>query len=370
VAVDAAGNAYVTGYANPNGFPLKNPFNPLPFLSTAFVTEVPAGGGSLAFSTFLEPTLGTAGIAVDSGGNVYLTGGAGNKFVTTAGAVQTTCPSPYGGGCSYVKKLAPGGASVVYSTYLGGSDTTSTSGIAVDAAGTAYVTGTTTSSDLPLVDAISGPAGASPNSSVGIVMAIDKTGGSFDYSTYFDHAGNVIAVDGAGNVTTAGTGVASASAFATCGALQTSVRGNQDAFVVRLAREGQPDAGPALCGAADAGGVEAGASHAGGGSTDGAAPLDAAASNDAGTADNDAGSEADDASAPPADAGGDANVAADANPPAEDAVGAGSPGSGPPAASGCQTSGARHAGGGSSLVLGMGLVVALLRRGRRRSRGR
>lgn len=355
IAVDAAGNAYVTGYADPSGFPLKNPLNPFSLLSNMFVTEVAAGGGSLVFSTFLDRMAygqGGDGIAVDSSGHIYVTGGAGSGFPTTAGAVQTACPSSTGG-CAFVEKLAPSGASVVYATFVGGSAGAYTTSIAVDAAGTAYVTGTTSSSDFPLVNALSGPTGTFQSmGSDGFVTAIDKTGGSFDYSTHFDEeTGSAIAVDDAGNAYVAGSGTT--ANFATCGALQTSgpTPSSADAFVLRIARDGQPDAGPALCGPLDAGALDVEGMGTG---------VDAAASYDASTAADDAG----DANTAAVDAGDGARGGGPA--PAGDA-GSSSPGS--PMASGCQASASRRPGGGSSLLLGMSLVVVLLQRGRRRSRG-
>ncbi len=360
IAVDAAGNAYVEGYANPNGFPVKNSLVLFSSLSNMFVTEVAAGGGSLVFSTFLEPaaSAGPNGIAVDSGGNIYVTGGAGSQFTTTTGAAQTTCPQS-GGGCAFIEKLAPSGASVVYATVLGGSAGAGTSGgIVVDAAGTAYVAGVTSSSDFPLVNALSGPTALfQKQANDGFVTAIDKTGGSFDYSTHIAQQPSAIAVDGAGNAFVAGTAESSASAFATCGALQTGTLGPSDAFVLRIAREGQPDAGPAECGPADGGTPDAG-----GAPTDAAASVDAAASDDASTA-GDAGE-----TSPSADAAVDASrPAQDADDAAAPRGDAGSSGSGSPFPS-CQTSVSGQPGSGSPMLWGTGLAVALVLGSRRRSR--
>ncbi len=358
IAVDAAGNAYVEGYANPNGFPVKNSLVLFSSLSHMFVTEVAAGGGSLVFSTFLEPaaSAGPDGIAVDSGGNIYVTGGAGSQFTTTSGAAQTTCPQS-GGGCAFIEKLAPSGASVVYATVLGGSAGAGTNaGIVVDAAGTAYVAGVTSSSDFPLVNALSGPTALfQKQANDGFVTAIDKTGGSFDYSTHIGQQPDAIAVDGAGNVFVAGTGESSAFAFATCGALQTGTLGPADAFVLRIARAGQPDAGPALCGPADGG------TPAGGAPTDAAAPVDAAASDDASTA-GDAGE-----ASPPADAAVDASSPGQDDDAAARRGDGGSSGPGSPVSS-CQTSASGQPGSGSPMLWGAGLAVALVLGSRRRSR--
>jgi hypothetical protein len=89
------------------------------------------GGGATASNS-------GEGIAVDTAGNAYLTGVSTAPFPTTAGAVQTTSP---GGNDAYVIKLNPSASAVVYSTLLGGSSTDHGYGIAVDGAGHAYVTG-------------------------------------------------------------------------------------------------------------------------------------------------------------------------------------------------------------------------------------
>src|SRR5947207_8807365 len=110
---------------------------------------------TLVYATYLGGSRSehVAGIAVDAAGAAYVTGGTGSTdFPTTPGAIQTT----YGGGGSYpfhegdvfVTKLNAAGTALVYSTYLGGSGTDAASGIAVDAAGAAYVTGTTASTDF------------------------------------------------------------------------------------------------------------------------------------------------------------------------------------------------------------------------------
>src|SRR6266481_3549123 len=121
----------------------------------------------LAYSTYLGGSSGDAGysIAVDSGGNVYVTGLAGSKdFPTTAGTFQTTNHALYGfAGNAFVTKLNPAGSGLVYSTYLGGSGSPTCphelasgctggdqgAGIAVDATGNAYLTGWTCSTDFP-----------------------------------------------------------------------------------------------------------------------------------------------------------------------------------------------------------------------------
>lgn len=93
-----------------------------------------------------------SGIAVDSQGSAYVTGTTqGATFPTTPGAFKTT--SSFGGG-AFVTKLDPTGSTLIYSTYLSGDGTTSGFGIAVDGSGNAYVTGTTSASDFPVINGL------------------------------------------------------------------------------------------------------------------------------------------------------------------------------------------------------------------------
>src|SRR5207302_2803498 len=118
-------------------------------------TKLNPSGSALVYSTFLggNGTESGRGIVVDSSGNTYVTGATtSTNFPTTADAFQPsfaagTCIS----GCTdaFVTKLDPTGSTLVYSTYLGGSDRDGGTGIAVDALGNAYVTGSTNSTDFP-----------------------------------------------------------------------------------------------------------------------------------------------------------------------------------------------------------------------------
>ena len=163
IAVDAEGNAYVTGYTYSASFPTTpgafqptfgdaldppNRFGPDP---DAFVTKLNPTGSALVYSTYLGGNgaeLGR-GIAVDASGNAYVTGSTGSlNFPTTPGAFQPTLGGgPYD---AFVTKLHSTGAVLVYSTYLGGVDADAGQGIALDANANAYVAGSTASKDFPI----------------------------------------------------------------------------------------------------------------------------------------------------------------------------------------------------------------------------
>lgn len=235
IAVDASGNAYVTGST---GSPPDFPTTPGAFQTThggkqdgfvsnqdGFVSKLNSAGSALIYSTYLGGSGddGGLGIAVDASGNAYVTGWTSSSdFPTAPGAFQTT----YGGGQygeAFVAKLNAAGSALVYSTYLGGSNQDYGSGITVDASGNAYVTGFTVSSDFPTTPgALQLTYGGNCDA---FVSKLNVSGSVLVYSTYlggndFDE-GIGIAVDGLGNAYVAG--LTDSSNFPTTpGAFQTT----------------------------------------------------------------------------------------------------------------------------------------------------
>jgi hypothetical protein len=197
IAVDSAGSAYVTGTSTGTAFPIT----PGAYQSTGstFVTKLAPAGNALAYSTRLA--MPVAAIAIDSGGNTFMTGTT-SVLTTTAGALQ---PTKIGATAPYVAKLNPTGTGLSYATYLGGSATDQGKGIAVDAGGNAYVAGVARSSDFPtrnpLRPALSGLTDA-------FVAKLNPSGTALVYSTYLggsaDERGFGVAVDAAGQATVVG----------------------------------------------------------------------------------------------------------------------------------------------------------------------
>ncbi len=155
IALDSAGNPYIAGLTNSAAFGFTPAGTVQPAYAgegDAFVTKL-TSAGALSYFTYLGGTHADSatGIAVDSGNNVYVTGTTASVDFPTAGAVFQPA---YGGGNtdSFVAKLGPAGATLVYSSYLGGTNAELATGIAVDTTGSAYVTGQTCSDDFPLAD--------------------------------------------------------------------------------------------------------------------------------------------------------------------------------------------------------------------------
>jgi Beta-propeller repeat len=158
IAVDATGFAYVTGFTSSSDFPVTAGVLQTTLTNTksvAFVTKLKQDGTGLVYSTLLGGTgaLGDSGraIAIDSSGNAYIVGFASSTdFPIISGTAYQTINR---GGGGFFTEIDPAGANLVYSTYLSGTGVDRLQAIAVDAAGNAYITGATTSTDFPLVPA-------------------------------------------------------------------------------------------------------------------------------------------------------------------------------------------------------------------------
>jgi hypothetical protein len=234
IAVDSSGNAYVTGTTSSSDFPTTlNAFDPtLSGTQDAFVTKLTTTG-TLAYSTYLGGVGLDEGraIAVDASGNAYVAGRTASTNFPTLNAFQLT----FGGTeDAFVTKLDAAGTTLIYSTYLGGSRVDQAFGIAVDASGNAYVTGTTSSSDFPAMfnafdSTLSGTQDA-------FVTKLATTG-ALVYSTYLGGVGldegRAIAVDASGNAYVAGR-TASTDFPTTPNAFQPTLGGTEDAFVTKL----------------------------------------------------------------------------------------------------------------------------------------
>jgi uncharacterized protein (TIGR03437 family) len=259
LAVDAAGNAYVTGYTNSTDFPvtanaLQTKFGGYVGGATvftqgdAFVSKLSPDGKTLVYSTYLGGDADDAGfgIAVDSTGNAYVTGTTSSRrFPVSANAFQAVYGGsggqsffpkwgyPIYGGDAFIAKLNPAGSQLVYCDYLGGSYDDIGTSIAVDSSGNAYLGGYTLSPDFPhTMGALrSSFAGIEPqnfffNFGDGFLAKVSPDGSKLIYSTYLGGSGD----DWVSSITVDSTGAVYAAGVTTSVDFPTSVGSFQKAY--------------------------------------------------------------------------------------------------------------------------------------------
>ncbi len=190
IDVDAAGFAYVTGETFSTDFPVVSPLQGscggCPGASDGLIAKISPDGSALVYSTYIggSDVDSAWGIVVDSNGAMYLTGLTASTDFPTVSPLQGTCA-----GCptytdGFVTKIDPTGTTLVYSTYLGGSDNDIGAFLAVDRAGNVYIRGITTSPDFPVVNPIQGTCASCPDFHDATVTKIDASGSSISFSTY------------------------------------------------------------------------------------------------------------------------------------------------------------------------------------------
>ena len=237
IAVDGSGNAYVAGGTTSSDFPTVNAIEGPNGGQDGFVLKVNPTGTALVYSTYL----GGSGIdvphaiAVDAAGEAVVAGETQSTDFNRVGGIEGDAPGTDG----FVAKLAAGGSSLIYSTYLGGATTDVALAIDLDSASNAYVAGYTDSTDFNLVDPYEGRSGLED----AFVAKLNPAGSALEYSTYLggqtsDRA-KAIAVDGAGIAHVGGSTFS--SNFDTVNPLEGD-SGGLDAFVAKLGGDITPDA--------------------------------------------------------------------------------------------------------------------------------
>jgi Beta-propeller repeat len=274
IAVDAAGNMYVAGWTASGNFPTVGPLQATshvyPFGTTGFVSKLAAAGSYLIYSTYLGGSINdyVNGLALDGQGNVYVAGKTeSNDFPTTPGVLQPqrgnlVCIDQF---CTdaFVTKINAGGSAIVYSTYLYGEGDDGAEKIAVDAAGDAYVVGTTSSLFFPIRDAfqatsfVRGPSDAfvaklNPDATRLLYSSYLGGSGPFESPQTGEDDGSAIAIDGTGKAYVAGF-TRSYDFPITPGAFQPNIGGGVcdyfgapcgDAFVAKISAGGGGAASP------------------------------------------------------------------------------------------------------------------------------
>lgn len=239
IAVDGAGDAYVTGYTASANFPVTSASQgalPAGATANAFVAELNAAGNGLLYSTYLGGSQEDAGfgIALDASGDAYIVGDATSADFPAVNAYQSALG---GAQNAFVAKLGPAGNSLLYSTFLGGNGGDGGYGIALDSAGDAYVAGNTNSSNFPTANPYQAALGTGATSNA-FVAELNPVGNGLVYSTYLGGGGsssaNGITVDPAGNAYV--TGNTNATNFPTANAYQVVLRlgATNNAFVSEL----------------------------------------------------------------------------------------------------------------------------------------
>jgi hypothetical protein len=200
IAVDSAGNAYVTGFTNSRDFPTVKPLQPFVGPTDVFVAKLNATGSALLYSTHLGGSADdeAMGIAIDAAGSAYVTGETESpNFPTTPGAFSRTCVSVpahsaigdiCSGGDAFISKLSPDGSALIYSTYLNGSGFEVGRSIAVGKDGSVYVTGFTGSRDFPRYDPLQKAFGGGEFDA--FVVKLNPSGSTLTYSTYLGGSGD------------------------------------------------------------------------------------------------------------------------------------------------------------------------------------
>jgi uncharacterized protein (TIGR03437 family) len=256
LAIDGQGNAYLVGTVS-NPQPITFPITLGAFqtansnpVSAGYVAKLNAAGSALVYATYLGGSgTGNIGdmassIAVDVSGDAYVTGiAASPDFPTTPGAFQTKLQSPT---AIFVSKIAPSGASLIYSTFVGPTGTSSGEGlqtgltVKVDSEGDAIVLGATLSDTFPVTPGAFQPTGPSaawtPGGNLNVLSKLNPSGSALVYSTYLSGAAS-LDVDSAGNAYV--VGAASYGFPTTTGAYQSCSHGGAtDIFATGFAPDG------------------------------------------------------------------------------------------------------------------------------------
>jgi hypothetical protein len=253
IAVDGTGDACLVGSTDSPNFPTNNPVQPYLGGTTnavsgynAFVAKFGPSGTNLIYSTFLGGTNNDFGygVAVDSGGNAYVTGGTSSpNFPNTAtnvpelfndltnntsGVLLTTN--------AFLTKLGPKGTNLVYSAVFGGFGEDTGYGVAVDSAGEAFVAGTTSSTNFPTLNTSGLLAATNSGGNDVFVTAFNTNGSALLYSVYLGGANNDfgygIALDTVGDAYVVGQTLS--ANFPTNNALHATLNGPSDAFLAKI----------------------------------------------------------------------------------------------------------------------------------------
>jgi len=232
IALDSTNNVYVAGVTYSSDFPVLLPLQGLNGTANAFVSKINATGTALQYSTYLGGSNvdQANAIAIDSVGSTYITGSTSSvDFPVTAGVYQSALTGTYN---TFVTKMAPNGASLIYSTFIGGSATDAATSIAVGQSGRAILSGYTSSTNYPTVLPIQSTFEGAFDA---FATVIDSTGTTIVFSSYFGGAGDdrAYAVGLTGGALYV-AGLTASSNFPTQAAIQPGLNVADDGFLLEL----------------------------------------------------------------------------------------------------------------------------------------
>jgi hypothetical protein len=235
--IDSEGNIYITGDTHSLDYPLENPFDPyFGGDREVFITKLASSGDFLIYSSFLGGSYyeSAGGIGIDAMGNAYLTGYTASYNFPLKNPYDSTIGGGYD---AFATIVSPGGDSLLYSTFLGGSNEDVGIDIAADQEGYFYVYGETNSQDFPTFNPFIGtPLGGRD----AFITKMPLSGQYLEFSTYFGGSSTdgarAMCLDPAGNIYFAGG--THSSDFPVANAYQGEKSGLDDAFVSKLSSRG------------------------------------------------------------------------------------------------------------------------------------
>jgi hypothetical protein len=248
IAVDQTGCAFIVGRTWGHHFPLVHPIDTRQPTTQprGYIIKFSASGQDILYSSFFGGTAGSLprDIALDSSGNIYMTGATSSDDFPTVNAFQKTQSTGWDG---FLSKLSGDGQTIIYSTYFRGvrplaNDGDEFLGLAIDKHGAAYVAGYTLSGDIPMINPYQGVRRGFDGATV-LVVKFAPAGNTLEYSTYVGGAisevARGIAIDDHGNAFV--TGATASPDFPFVNAVDTTLDtdttllfGDEDAFVFRL----------------------------------------------------------------------------------------------------------------------------------------
>ncbi|HEY86148.1 MAG TPA: peptidoglycan DD-metalloendopeptidase family protein [Chloroflexi bacterium] len=243
LALDLQGQAYIAGKTTSSDFPATNDALAVKpsGLGDAFIVKLSANGDVFLYATYLGGSSvdGASAIALDADGGAYVTGSTVSQdFPVTQSAFDTSPNKSYD---VFIAKLSPNGSALDYAAYLGGRGSDRAYAIAVDNAGSAFVTGATYSQNFPVTkDAFD------PTYNYGYADAflakLKPDGSALDYATFLGGSepdtGAALAVDGEGSIYVAG-GTLSPTFPVTVGSVNPEYKGGWDGFAAKVIFSGK-----------------------------------------------------------------------------------------------------------------------------------